>query len=91
MPVYLQYPTPGLQLAMDPRIDDDQEAFVFRLANLNTKTKVDWYIDHKLAATTPAGEYRWPLQRGAHSVKARIAVDRTGQFQETSQVRFTVK
>jgi penicillin-binding protein 1C len=90
-PVYLQYPTPGLQLAMDPRIADDQEAFVFRLANLNSKSKVDWYIDEKLAATTLEGEYRWPLQRGAHSVKARIALDQTGQFQETAAVSFTVK
>jgi penicillin-binding protein 1C len=90
-PIYLQYPTPGLQLAMDPRIDDDREAFVFRLSNLNSKTRVDWYIDEKLAATTSGGEYLWPLQRGAHSVKVRIAFDETGQFQETSQVGFTVK
>jgi hypothetical protein len=52
---------------------------------------VDWYIDEKLAATTLEGEYRWPLQRGAHSVKARIALDQTGQFQETAAVSFTVK
>lgn len=91
LPVYLQFPTPGLQLAMDPRIADDQEAFVFRLANLNTKGKVAWYIDDKLTATTPDGEYLWPLQRGPHSVKARIAFDGTGRFQETSAVRFTVK
>ena len=90
-PVYLQYPTPGLELAMDPRIADDQEAFVFRLANLNTEGKVDWYVDGKPAATTPDGEYRWPLQRGAHTVKARFARDASGQFQETPAVRFTVK
>jgi penicillin-binding protein 1C len=90
-PVYLQHPTAGLQLAMDPRIADDQEAFVFRLANLNTKRKVDWYIDGKLAATTPAGEYLWPLQRGAHSVKARMLSDGSGQFQDTPEVSFTVK
>jgi penicillin-binding protein 1C len=90
-PVYLQYPTAGLQLAMDPRIADDQEAFVFSLANLNANCKVDWYIDGKLAATTPDGEYLWPLKRGPHSVKARIAHAGTGQFQETSPVRFSVK
>ena len=90
-PIYLQYPTPGLQLAMDPRIDDDREAFVFRLANLNFKTRVDWYIDEKLAATTSGGEYLWTLQRGAHSVRAHIARDGIGQYQETSAVRFMVK
>jgi len=90
-PVYLQYPTPGLQLAMDPRIADDQEAFVFRLANLNTNSEVNWYVDGKLAATTPGAEYLWPLQRGVHSVNARITRDDTGQSQETPRVSFTVK
>ena len=76
---------------MDPRIADDQEAFVFRLANLNINSEVNWYVDGKLAATTPGAEYLWPLQRGAHSVKARFAHDATGRFQETSAVRFMVK
>jgi penicillin-binding protein 1C len=90
-PIYVQYPTPGLQLAMDPRVDDDQEAFVFRLANLNRNTRVYWYIDEKLTATLSGAEYLWPLQRGTHSVRARIGRDGTGQYQETSAVRFTVK
>jgi len=90
-PAYLQYPTPGLELAMDPRIPDDQEAFVFRLADLSHKLKVDWYIDEKLAATTSTGEYLWPLQRGSHSVKARIRPDGSGQFQDTAKVNFMVK
>lgn len=90
-PVYLQYPTPGLQLAMDPRIADDHEAFVFRLANLNNKSKVEWYIDGKLAATTSDEKYRWPLQRGTHSVKVRFAPSGSGQIQETPAVTFRVK
>ncbi|UCD78439.1 MAG: transglycosylase domain-containing protein [Desulfobacterales bacterium] len=90
-PVYLQHPTPGLQLAMDPRIPDDQEAFVFRLANFNNKRKVDWYVDEKLVATTATGEYLWPLQRGSHALKARLGPDGFGQFQDTAEVRFTVK
>jgi penicillin-binding protein 1C len=90
-PVYLRYPTQGMQLAMDPRIPDDKEAFVFRLANLPPRTPVDWYVDGRRAAATANGEYLWPLQQGVHSVRARIWWDGSGQFQDTPNVSFTVK
>jgi penicillin-binding protein 1C len=90
-PVYLRHPTQGMQLAMDPRIADDREAFVFRLANLKTNRKVDWYVDDKRVATTRTGEYLWPLQRGLHSVRARLWPAGSVQFQETPEVSFMVK
>jgi penicillin-binding protein 1C len=90
-PVYLRYPTQGMQLAMDPRIPDDQEAFVFRLANLPQRTPVDWYVDDWPVATSTSGEYLWRLQRGIHSVRARIWWDGSRQFQDTPDVSFTVK
>jgi len=91
-PVYLRHPTQGMQLAMDPRIPDDREAFVFRLANLpQGTTPVDWYVDGRLVASNATGEYLWRLQRGDHSVRARIWWDRPGQFQDTPDVSFMVK
>jgi penicillin-binding protein 1C len=91
-PVYLRHPTQGLQLAMDPRIPDDKEAFVFRLASLpQGTTPVDWYVDDRLVAASAGGEYLWPLQRGVHSVRARIWWDGSGQFQDTPDVSFIVK
>jgi len=78
-------------LAMDPRISDDQEAFVFRLANLPKKALADWYVDERLVGSTSIGEYLWRLQRGVHSVRVRIWLDRSGQFQDTSDVSFMVK
>jgi penicillin-binding protein 1C len=90
-PVYLRHPTQGMQLAMDPRIPDDQEAFVFRLANLPHSTPVDWYVDDRLAASTATGEYLWRLQPGVHSVKVRIWPDGSGQYQDTPDVSFMVK
>ena len=89
--VYLQYPTQGLQLAMDPRIPEAQQAFVFRLANLADGIPIDWYVDDKLVASTTISEYLWPLQRGVHSVNARVGPDESGQFQFTENVSFTVK
>jgi penicillin-binding protein 1C len=90
-PVYLRLPTQGMQLAMDPRIPDNQEAFVFRLANLPQRTPVDWYVDGRLVAAAASGEYIWQLQRGIHSVRARIWLDGAGEFQDTPDVSFTVK
>jgi penicillin-binding protein 1C len=90
-PVYLRHPTQGMQLAMDPRIPDDQEAFVFKLANLPQSTPVEWYVDERLVASTCTGEYLWPLQRGAHSVKARMWPVNSVSFKETQEVSFIVK
>ena len=35
-------------------------------------SKVDWYVDGKLAARTTDAHYPWPLERGTHSVKALV-------------------
>ena len=88
---YLRHPTQGLQLAMDPRISDDQEAFVFRLANMPQSALADWYVDERLVGSTSIGEYLWRLQRGVHSVRVRIWLDGSGQFQDTSEISFIVK
>ena len=90
-PVYLRHPTQGMQLAMDPRIPDDQEAFVFRMANLPQGTPVDWYVNDRFVGSTVAGECSWQMQRGEHTVKARVWRDGSGQFQDTPDVSFTVK
>ena len=89
--VYLQHPTQGLQLAVDPRLAEDQQAFLFKLANLPGSTPVDWYVDDKLVASTSSGEYLWALLKGLHSVSARIWQGESGQFQDTPVVSFTVK
>jgi penicillin-binding protein 1C len=89
--VYLQHPTQGMQLALDPRIPEDRQAFVFKLANLPESTPVDWYVDQRLVASTSTGEYLWTLQRGIHSVSARIWSDGSAQNQVTPEVSFMVK
>jgi penicillin-binding protein 1C len=90
-PVYLRHPTRGMQLAMDPRIPDDQEAFTFKLANLPQGTPVEWYVDGRPVGSTSGGEYLWPLQRGVHSVKVRMWPANSGSFKETPPVSFIVK
>lgn len=89
--VYLQHPIQGMQLAMDPRIPEDQQAFVFKLANLPMGMPVDWYVDKKLVASLSTGKYPWILQPGKHSVHARIWSANLDQFSETTEVNFIVK
>ena len=88
---YLQRPSHGLQLAMDPRIPDDHEAFQFQMANLPENSMVDWYVDGKLAATTPNRNYLWPLARGAHRAMARVWISNINPPVETAWVNFMVK
>jgi penicillin-binding protein 1C len=89
--IYLQLPTQGMQLAMDPRIPEDQQAFVFKLANLPKDSPVDWYVDKKLVASLSTGKHTWNLQRGNHSVRARIWSANLSQFRVTAEVNFIVK
>ncbi len=89
--VYLQYPTRNMQLAMDPRIPEQQQAFGFRLANLPEKSTVEWYVDDRLTASTSSAEYLWHLQRGRHSVKVRIRPSGSGPSKETPPVSFMVE
>jgi penicillin-binding protein 1C len=88
---YLQRPTHGLQLAMDPRIPDNHEAFQFRMANLPENSTVNWYVDGKLSATTSTRNYLWPLSRGGHRVKAKVWTPGVESPMETARVNFLVK
>jgi penicillin-binding protein 1C len=68
-------PSPGLRLAMDPRIPDDHESFLFRLTGVPRRSKVEWFVDNELKAVTVSGDYMWPMSRGSHTVMARICSD----------------
>ena len=88
---YLQTPTPGLQMAMDPRIPDNREAFPFQVSDLPAHASVDWEVDGKPVATTTASHYLWPLSRGRHQVTARVWMAGAETPQETGPVNFVVK
>ena len=65
-------PTPGLHLAMDPRIPDELEAFRFQLALDRVPRRVEWFVDGKVVARTSDASYAWPLAPGEHTVRARV-------------------
>jgi penicillin-binding protein 1C len=85
-------PTDDLQMALDPRIPDEQEAFVFQLSELPPgRASVEWFVDDVLEATTPGGRLTWRLKRGRHRVWARAWLNALTHPINTSVVNFTVK
>ncbi len=66
------------------------EALPMQVAAVPGIRRVDWYVDGGLAASTPDTRYPWPLQRGAHRVRALMWTDTDGA-RTTDDVRFEVR
>jgi penicillin-binding protein 1C len=90
-PIHLLQPTPGLQLAMDPRIPDEMEAFAFILSENTGARKVEWVVDGEVVASTEQNEFLWPLSGGAHTAMAKVWLSDESGPVETEAVRFYVK
>ena len=88
---YLQHPSHGLQLAMDPRISNEHEAFRFQIADLPENATVDWYVDGRHTATTPSQNFLWPLSKGSHRAMATIRISGITPVIKTDEVNFMVK
>jgi len=92
-PFRLNQPTEGLQLAMDPRIPDDHEAFALRLSDApGATTSIEWLIDEQVIGTTPpqVHQFLWSVTRGTHVAKARVW-QTAEAFTTTPSVTFYVK
>jgi penicillin-binding protein 1C len=91
--IYLTQPSPGLQIAMDPRIPDENEAFALHLSNTPLEaTKIEWLINDKVIGTSSAKErkFLWNLELGTHTAQAKIWSDSDAPL-TTASVRFYVK
>jgi penicillin-binding protein 1C len=86
-------PTPGLQLAMDPRIPDALEAFPFALPKNVPAVRVDWLVDGRIVGSTAqhTHQFLWPLVRGSHTVQARVWQEGHPEPVDTPAVEFVVK
>ena len=91
--INLLQPTSYLQLAMDPRIPDNREAFPFTLPAELVTNKVIWYVDNKAVGTTVKNEntYLWHISKGQHVAYAQIWLHNKHDPIETQKVSFTVK
>jgi penicillin-binding protein 1C len=85
-------PTPGLQLARDPRIPVELQAFTMSVAPVSALTDVTWYVDGMPVGTTSTGKYHWSLVRGTHEMYAIIRGGRgSADAHSTEPVRFYVR
>jgi penicillin-binding protein 1C len=91
--IHLLQPTPGLQIAMDPRIPAELQAFAFRISQNIKPERVQWVLNGKLAGETGKDEHRflWPLSRGEYIVRARVWRGGQSEPAETPRVAFVVK
>jgi penicillin-binding protein 1C len=88
--IKLVRPTHGLQMAMDPRIPDDQEAFEFFITGIRLNDMVEWEIDTNPSEKTRGGSYIWPVKRGIHTVQATVWRNKDKIFQ-SDKISFYVK
>jgi penicillin-binding protein 1C len=86
-------PSPGLHLALDPRIPDELERFALELRGLPEGARVEWWIDDALFAESDEGDGKvlWPLSRGRHVAKARVFRPEEPVPTWTEPVAFRVK
>lgn len=86
-PLRLESPTPGLHIALDPRIPDELERFQFRVSAAGDAELVEWVVDDEVIGTTPT--FLWHPERGRHVAQARVWI--SGELTETDPVPFLVK
>ena len=88
-PLRWRRPTNGLQLASDPRIPDELEVFPFEIQGIDEGMQVEWTLNNTVLAQTTGGSFVWPVQRGAHRLRARI-FDGVASI-EMPEITFVVK
>jgi penicillin-binding protein 1C len=84
-------PTPGLQLARDPRIPDELEAFTMTIASVPNLREVEWHIDGAPVSRTQTRKLTWRLVPGRHEVHAQIWTGSSAEAHATEMVRFYVR
>ena len=75
-PIRFRQPTHGLELALDPRLPAESQAFRFLLDGVDTADTVAWTIDGT-TDSRPGPGLIWPVTRGTHRVAAEITRDGT--------------
>jgi penicillin-binding protein 1C len=91
--IRISRPTPGLHLALDPRIPDELERFALELEGLPKGSRVVWHIDGEPFAESSEDKGRslWPPSRGRHVAKAEVWRRETGEPVWAGPVAFRVK
>jgi penicillin-binding protein 1C len=91
--VKIELPTPGLNLAMDPRVPDEREAFAFQLSSATPLSEVRWFVDDLEVYNGDGSSlrYLWPLKPGRHLVKAKVREAKQARVFELPEVGIWVR
>lgn len=92
-PARITMPTPGLHIAMDPRIPNSKEAIAFELSATQPLSEIEWIVDGVTVHRCSGHEtrYLWPLTLGRHTLTAKVRTHHSSQPQAVSEVAFWVR
>jgi penicillin-binding protein 1C len=92
-PIRLLQPTANLEMAMDPRIPDQVEAYPLKISGQGTAERIEWLVDGIVAGVTGGDQrhFMWPVEQGMHMVQARVWPGEGKDSLTTPAVRFVVK
>lgn len=83
-------PTEGLQIAFDPRIPPDAQAFEF-VADSPGSRPLEWELDGRVIGQSDTGRLLWPVTRGHHTLTVREVAPHTAAGAASDSVKFQVK
>lgn len=91
--VRIVMPTPGLNVARDPRIPDHLEALPLEVETPSDVTQIEWLVDDREIGTSigPSRRHLWPLVSGHHTVRARVTRASGSPPLETPPIGFWVR
>ena len=87
--VYLMKPENGILLAVDPRVPLEYQQYRFELNTLPEGARVVWNVDGEEAGRGVSRTFFWQLERGRHTVSAKIVTEDGGVI-ETNGRTFDV-
>lgn len=90
--VQIDFPTPGLQLARDPRIPDQLEAFEFKGRSvISPIRRTQWIVNNEVVSNNSTlSDYAWPIRQGPQSVELLVE-GANGQIYRSQKVSFRVR
>lgn len=85
-------PTPGLHIALDPRVPIEHQHLTLELDRNVPRAgrAIRWYLNGTLLGENDSYRWRWPLSRGRHVVRAELARPSGDSF-STEAVAFYVR
>jgi len=83
-------PTEGLEIAYDPRIPSDRQAFEFIVDGASANHTIQWLLNDKPIATTQESHFLWQIERGHYTLVAQEIGDE-GKALTSDLIHFRVK